>query len=707
MNELDSSAPVSPTLARPLLVRLAADQLQKGWLRVLLLVFIGVAVRAPALSGELIWDDQYLARENPFIKSPLLVLETFRHYLFLDSFSGHYRPVQNISFIVDYFFWNTDAYGFHLTNVLLHVFSGVLLYFLLRKLLFPLQPAQEQTGVRFDLSWIAWFVALLWTVHPVHSAAVDYISGRADSLAFLFGCGGWLLVLAARASRKKLSRNFLYGIAAVSGLLALCSREIAGIWIAIFLLHIFCFEKRFSRRTKMVTLACCLALLSVYAGLRQLPDHRSGPGPSSSWSGPVRVVLMLRALGDYGRLMIFPSNLHMERSVVDGRDYGNISAWRASIGTEYLSIAGVLVLAVLTFGSLRRGQGQRVRLLGAAWFLLAYLPISNLFELNATVAEHWLYLPSVGFLLFVAGCCIDLPSRYVRGIAAVGCLAVVAFSVRSVVRSSDWVNAETFYERTIAAGGMSGRVGVNLGIIYTARGEHAKAEAVFRNVLKTMPDFPIARNDLADVLIRQGKKEEAEAILAAANSASVELRKEFPRTWIAALNLARLRCSEQDEAAARAILEKAQSDYPGIWEIISLESELVRRMDGPEAALRVAGNFARDNWWHYGAAVAVGRLLAEKGDAEGAERAFRHASRLDIHDAGALNLIASMRVRQNRLEEAYSSQRLAVARQPDQPRQYLILSDILEKMGRNDEARAVIAQVSRMQALAHSQSALN
>ena len=56
--------------------------------RYFLLGAIGFLVRLPAVQGQLIWDDIYLTRENPFIKSPLLVLEAFRHYLFLDSFSG-------------------------------------------------------------------------------------------------------------------------------------------------------------------------------------------------------------------------------------------------------------------------------------------------------------------------------------------------------------------------------------------------------------------------------------------------------------------------------------------------------------------------------------------------------------------------------------------------------------------------------------------
>src|SRR6266404_9349209 len=106
----------------------------KQWPRYFFLGAIGFIIRLPAIQGQLIWDDIHLARDNPFIKSPILALEAFRHYLFLDSFSGHYRPVQNLSYMLDYFFWNTDPAGFHLSNILLHVAAGLLLYRLLTHL---------------------------------------------------------------------------------------------------------------------------------------------------------------------------------------------------------------------------------------------------------------------------------------------------------------------------------------------------------------------------------------------------------------------------------------------------------------------------------------------------------------------------------------------------------------------------------------------
>ena len=94
-----------------------AGTCSKEWPRYFILALIGLVVRLPALPGEMVWDDSYLIHENPFIKSPLLIFEAFRHYLFLDSYSAHYRPVQNLSFVADYFFWNETTYGFHLTNV--------------------------------------------------------------------------------------------------------------------------------------------------------------------------------------------------------------------------------------------------------------------------------------------------------------------------------------------------------------------------------------------------------------------------------------------------------------------------------------------------------------------------------------------------------------------------------------------------------------
>jgi protein O-mannosyl-transferase len=686
---------------------------RKPWLRVIILAIAGLAIHAPSLQGELIWDDQFLAHENPFMRSPLLILEAFRHYLFLDSYSAHYRPVQNLSYMADYFFWNSNLYGFHLSNVLFHVGSGVLLYFLLQKLFPPLFSAfqRKSTGDRDSVasgtSLLAFLVALLWLVHPVHSAAVDYVSGRADSLAFFFACAGWLLFLKARAIQRPLFRHAFFGFALLCGPLSLCSRESACLWVLIFLVYLFSFESAIALRRKCLVLAACLVILSAYAGLRHLPGAREQGGPSANWSAPVRAVLMFRSLGDYGRLMVFPLNLHMERTVIDPAASRSEAGRHNSIELEYLSIVGLLMAAGFAFGALRKGAGQRARIFGATWFVAAYLPISNLIDLNATVAEHWLYLPSVGFLIFLAGVAMDFPIAWRKATVAFACLAVLGLGIRSTLRSSDWMSNEVFAQRTLAAGGTSIRVALLLGQAYATRQQYTEAEKIFRKALVICPDYPPARTNLADVLNRQGKQKEAEALFSTTTREAHETMKEYPRTWMAALSLARLQQANHQDIEALVVLEKAKRDYPQTWELISFEGELLREANNFDASRNSIETFARDNWWHHDSWLALGRLLTEKGEIEKAATALRHASWLDLHETDALNLIALIRLRENKLDEAWRAQRRAVSRQPNEPRQYALLSDILEKMGRNEEARAALAKGSYLRDLAQTPVALN
>ena len=85
--------------------------------------------------------------------------------------------------------------GYHLTNIALHAVSGFLLFKVLRRILSGMIGVECDAKAR-DVT--AFLIAMIWTVHPIHNAAVAYISGRADSIASLFALGAWLLVLRAR-----------------------------------------------------------------------------------------------------------------------------------------------------------------------------------------------------------------------------------------------------------------------------------------------------------------------------------------------------------------------------------------------------------------------------------------------------------------------------------------------------------------------------
>jgi protein O-mannosyl-transferase len=441
-------------------------------------------------------------------------------------------------------------------------------------------------------------------------------------------------------------------------------------------------------------------MVIAYGAFRSLPEPTSAARPSREWPVAFKAVLMARAMGDYTRLMIFPSNLHMDRSIVEPRSYTSRSTWRSSAQVEYLSLLGGVAFAALAFGCMRPGKGRRLRVFGAGWFVVGYLPVSNIVQLNASVAEHWLYLPSVGFLIFIAGCLVELPPKFRRVTVAAACLACIALAGRSVARSSDWSDEETFYTRTYDSGGTSIRVSSNLAQVYSAKGDLPAAERVFRKVLEIDPSYPSARNNLANLLRKQGRVAEADQLSASTVQASAKTRKEYPRTWMAAVNLATHRREQGDFAAALEIATRTRRDYPRIWEAVRSEAELLRLLGRHEEGLQLVSDYVQQHWWHHGASMALGQLYAQANDAERAAEAWRHASRLDVRDAESLSLLAAMRVRQNRLEEAAETQRRAVARQPDEPSRYRQLAAILERMGRTDEARVAQSHFARLQTLA-------
>ena len=102
-------------------------------------------------------------------------------------------------------------------------------------------------------------------------------------------------------------------------------------------------------------------------------EGRACGGRYTSNCAAQRAVLMLRALGDYTRLMLCPTTLQMDRTLINFDNYrskGQLARIRST--TEYLSILGLLALIGLGAGAVVKGRGQSYRLFGAAWFLLTF-----------------------------------------------------------------------------------------------------------------------------------------------------------------------------------------------------------------------------------------------------------------------------------------------------------------------------------------------
>ena len=663
----------------------------------LLLAGLGILVGcilaySPVLHGKFLWDDLYLVGGNPFFKSPRFCLEVFRHYLFLDSFSLYYRPVQNLSYMIDYAIWNQDPFGYHLSNILYHAAGAFLLFLVVRRTLRAM-PAEGRSEGFAD--WAAFSVGLIWAVHPIHNAAVAYVSGRADSIAMMFALLGWLLFYQPVAGWR---RAATLALAAVCVLAALCAKEIAFIWIALFAIHLFGFDRTLALRGKLHAVGALLGVFAIYLWLRHLPGPRVAQEGLAYPPMLERVILMLRALGDYTSLIFYPGNLHMERAVWNAPDYRNVAAWQGNIRAEYLSLAGLLTIAGFVFACWSKMPGRRIRILGVSWFVLGFLPISNLFPLNAQVAEHWIYMASAGFLVMLAGFACALPARWSRVLAGALPFVVLGLGIRTAYRAADWADPETFYRRTIADGGFPERVSLNLAEVLTGKGKLKDAEAVLRNTLDQFPEYPPVRIQLGANLMAQGEKAEAQKYLALPPAAADRVAASTPQSWRGALNLAAMQYNARQPAAAVAILDDALRRYPGVWDLEQYRAEILQVSKGPAAALPDVELFAARNWWHLDSHLMLARLHIAAGDYAAALAECADAATLDIHSAVPYEQAARASVMAHQLPEALQAQTEAIARTPDQPGQYLMLAAILNQMNRPQEATAAAREAELLRA---------
>ena len=652
------------------------------------LLFLAATLLAyfPVLNGQFVWDDRSLVLDNRFIRSPLMLGEIFTHQLHLGSANSYYRPIQNVSFLLDYFIWGENPFGFHLGNLLLQARCGWLLYQLLLRLL-PVLLEKPAGGGTHRTKLIALLLALVWTIHPIHNAAVAYISGRADPLSFAFSAAAVCIAHSCRRWTGTWKQPTAIICSWLLGLIALCSRESAACWVMLAVIYLCLFERNQSRRACIATILSLLALLGSWLLLRQLPSPLpGGPAPYVP-TGADRVSLIFRALGDYAGLLLAPITLTMERRVWPELVRVSVTWSNFPQHFGWLGCLGLLVLIIVIAGASWRGKGQRLRALGALWFGLCFLPISNLFPLNAQVAEHWMYLASVGAMLFATGVAIVLPEKWLRITASVVAFGVLPlFLLRTNLRSGDWTDPIRFYTQTIRATGGNARMVNNLASSYQLKGDQAQAERIFREGLKRYPTYALMLSNYGRLLVSQGRKEEAEALLEKArNSAKTQIHLGL-NEWRANSVTARLRLDEGKYDQALALLKSAREEAPDNWEVMQIFCEAVEKVEGPDAAISALEQFSRRRWWYQEPRLLLARKWLAKKEPEKALVELRHAARLDVWDAQPYAEIAALELERRNLLEALRAQRTAVRRAPHNPKLRAALAYILHELGRDEEA---------------------
>src|SRR5437867_1641084 len=93
-----------------------------------LVTVITFAVYLPALRGGFVWDDTALIQRDPLIRSWRLIPEGFQHFLFTDATaSDFFRPIQRLTYTLDYAAFGFNPSGYHFTSIAWHVAAALAL----------------------------------------------------------------------------------------------------------------------------------------------------------------------------------------------------------------------------------------------------------------------------------------------------------------------------------------------------------------------------------------------------------------------------------------------------------------------------------------------------------------------------------------------------------------------------------------------------
>jgi tetratricopeptide (TPR) repeat protein len=584
---------------------------------VLLIIAATLLVYWPALRNGFVWDDTALVLRDPLIRSWRLIPDGFRHFLFLDATaSNFYRPIQRLSFVFDYQVYGfARPWGWHLTSILVHMGAAVALFFTAQGLLATMAKQLEEK-VRLIIAMI---VAVIWAIHPLHTSAVTYVAGRADPLAALFGFTGLALGLAALQAAR---REWLWHLgAALCFFLAMLSKESGMIFLPLWLL-ILAWRKE-TRRALVAWVLVAVVVAGAYSGLRFtseiVPPPTAPPTPAA-----IRPILAARAFAGYAGLLVAPVTLRMERDITTRPLVTPEATFQQARELEYLTLAGVLLLIGLGFWMARSFRREPLAALCLVAFVVAYLLISNLAPLNATIAEHWLYVPSAFLLLALALTLRELMQRRLaRGAVLLLCWAAF-LAARTFVRQADWQDQRTFIERTIAAGGNSPRMLMNLGNVEFAAGHPQLALELYRQALRRSSDQPIIWLGYASILLRAQDFAGAGKALDKADTSPLLA----PDCLVLRATL------ENVESGVNPgeLLQKAVALAPDNWGIRKRYIEYLREAHQPKEALDELRGFLQRHPFRAESWRLLAKMLEEQHQPELAVQAWQEVALRDVRD---------------------------------------------------------------------------
>lgn len=473
------------------------------WRYIIVIIAVSLAVYSNTLYMDFVWDDAFQIRGNNMIKSLNNILSLFTSSVW-SGIKGHsggdsYRPIFTLSLAADYFLWGEKPFGYHLTNIILHVIASVVFYFLALKFL------------KNDVA--SFFAGLLFSVHPVHAEAVAWISARNEMLSAIFMLSSFYMYILYKEYARLI--HVIFSILLFS--LSLLSKETAVTLPAIILLYELCCGDGKSKKAIQWPVLYGLIVV-LYIILRTIILKYTWGNHPLSW----RLFTAPGIIIEYLRLLVFPINLEVFYDI----------PIKKSFFTQGV-LSPLFLLGVLFSCLILLLRYDKKIFFSMVFILIALFPVSGLiaFTSPALMAERYLYIPSIGFSLAIGAISSlvlnnigmfnsrqkNIPATPVQTFSSKpkvivisgGILLIAVLSVLNFQRNYKWSDDYTFMTQMVKDAPDSAFARFSLGTIYDNLGRLEEASREYQSAIGLNPDYVEAHNDLGIVYDKQGKFDEA------------------------------------------------------------------------------------------------------------------------------------------------------------------------------------------------------
>ncbi len=402
-------------------------------------------------------------------------------------YASNWHPLTWLSHMLDCQLYGLAPAGHHVTSVLLHAATAILLFLVLREL----------TGAM----WRSGFVAAVFAIHPLRVESVAWIAERKDVLSGAF----FMLTLLAYGRYVRRGRS-VGGYCAVAAMLALglMSKPMLVTTPFVLLLLDFWPLERIERgaalrslRRLVVEKLPLLALVAAACGTTLLAQKEAiAPMALAARLGNAALAYVT-----YLAQMVYPARL----AVYYPHPGNAIAAWRIAGAVTVLTAISAVAVA------LRRKQPWV--LFGWLWFLGMMVPVVGVVQVGSQAhADRYTYLPQIGLYVAMAWSAAAACARW-RGSPAVlataggAILATLLLVTRTQV--AYWQTSETLWRRTLACTAENLIAHDNLGTVLLAQGNVDEAIVHFEAALRIDADHAKAHNNLGNALLQKLRLDDA------------------------------------------------------------------------------------------------------------------------------------------------------------------------------------------------------